>query len=120
MRFEVTEADTAEALGSGDLPVLGTPRLIAWLEAATVACAAPSLAAGQTTVGTAIHVRHRRPTPVGGEVEVFAEVRESTVEGRMSFTVRAVDGTGQAVATGEIERAVVDGERFLGSVPASR
>lgn len=114
MRFEVTEADTAVALGSGDVPVLATPRLIAWLEAATVRCAEPSLSAGQTTVGTAVRVEHRRPTPVGDVVEVAAEPRASTVERRVTFAVRAVDGSGQVVASGEIERAVVDRERFLG------
>ena len=33
----VGSGDTARALGSGDLDVLGTPRLVAWCEQATVA-----------------------------------------------------------------------------------
>ena len=59
MRHEVTDADTAVALGSGDVPVLATPRLIAWMEAATVRAAAAFLVKGQTTVGTAIRIEHR-------------------------------------------------------------
>jgi fluoroacetyl-CoA thioesterase len=59
MRHEVTDADTAAALGSGDVPVLATPRLIAWMEAATVRAAAAFLVKGQTTVGTAIRIEHR-------------------------------------------------------------
>ena len=59
MIHEVGDDDTALALGSGDVPVLGTPRLIAWLEAATVAVAAGHLSAGQTSVGTAVRVKHR-------------------------------------------------------------
>ena len=43
MRHEVTDTDTAAALGSGDVPVLATPRLIAWMEAATVRAAAALL-----------------------------------------------------------------------------
>ena len=54
MRHEVTDTDTAAALGSGDVPVLATPRLIAWMEVATVRAAAVFLGTGQTTVGTAI------------------------------------------------------------------
>ena len=54
MRHEVTDNDTAAALGSGDVPVLATPRLIAWMEAATVRAVTAFLGRGQTTVGTAI------------------------------------------------------------------
>ena len=56
MRHEVTDADTAAALGSGDVRVLATPRLITWMEAATVRAAAAILVTGQTTVGTAIRI----------------------------------------------------------------
>lgn len=110
MRYEVTDDDTALALGSGDVPVLGTPRLIAWLEAATVAEAAARLADGQTTVGAAIRVRHRRPTPVGGTVDVYATL---TTDGdRLTFDVSAIDGDGHYVADGEIDRVVVDRATF--------
>ncbi|MEJ2889742.1 thioesterase family protein [Actinomycetospora aeridis] len=110
MRYEVTDDDTASALGSGDVPVLGTPRLIAWLEAATVVEAAPRLADGQTTVGAAIRVRHRRPTPVGGTIDVYATL---TTEGdRLTFDVSAIDGDGHYVADGEIDRVVVERAAF--------
>jgi fluoroacetyl-CoA thioesterase len=113
MPYEVTQADTAEAVGSGDVPVLATPRLIALMEAATVHAAAPYVGAGQTTVGTAIRVEHRRPTPVGGTVEVTATPPDTVSGRRLTFAVRAVDGGGEVVATGEIDRVVVDRERFL-------
>lgn len=112
VRFDVSDADTAIALGSGDVPVLATPRLIAWMEAATVQSATPFVGTGQTTVGTAVRIEHRRPTPVGGSVEVSAEA--SSVEGRrLSFTVKAVDSSQQLVATAEIDRTILDRERFL-------
>ena len=37
LTFDVTDEDTARALGSGDVEVLATPRLLAWCEA-TTAC----------------------------------------------------------------------------------
>ena len=43
LEFTVTEDDTAVALGSGDLPVLATPRLLAWCEAATCAAVEAAL-----------------------------------------------------------------------------
>ncbi len=109
----MTDADTASALGSGDVPVLGTPRLVALAEAATVAALRGHLGEGQTSVGTQVRVEHRRPSGVGTTVRVDAELVE--VEGRsLRFEITAVDGSGEPVGSGEVRRAVVDRERFLG------
>lgn len=113
MRYVVTDADTAASVGSGDVPVLATPRLIAWLEAATVAAAARFLGPGQTSVGTAVRIEHLRATKVGGAVDVFAEPPSAPSGRVLTFRVRAVDDSGQLVASGEIDRAIVDRERFL-------
>ena len=109
----VTDDDTAAALGSGSLPVLGTPRLLAWLEAATCAGIAPVLAEGSTSVGTRVQVEHLAASPVGAEVEVSAS--SAYEDGRLHrFTVSARDTrTGKVLAAGEITRVVVDAERFL-------
>lgn len=119
MAHQVTDADTASAMGSGDVPVLATPRLIAWMEAATVQAATAFLGSGQTTVGTAIRVEHRRATPIGGSVEITATPPDDVAGNRLTFQVQAVDDSGQVVAAGEIDRAVVDRERFLTSVSAA-
>ena len=116
MRHDVTNTDTAAALGSGDVPVLATPRLIAWMEAATVRAAAAFLGTGQTTVGTAIQIEHRRATPVGGSVEITATPPPAAPSRRLTFDVQAIDGSGQIVAAGQIDRAIVDRHRFLRSV----
>jgi len=112
----VTEADTARALGSGDLPVLGTPRLLAWLEAATCAAVANSLEPGRTTVGVRVDVRHRAASPVGAVVTARATV--TSVDGdTIVFRVDATDPqSGRVLGQGEITRAVVDRERFLARV----
>ncbi|MGW4563914.1 thioesterase family protein [Streptomyces sp. NPDC004561] len=117
MRHEVTDADTALTVGSGDVPVLATPRLIAWMEAATVRAAAPFTGAGETTVGTAVRVRHLGATRVGGRVEVTAEPPTAVTGRRLTFVVRAVDGAGRLVAEGEIDRAIVERQRFLAALP---
>ncbi|CAN5409093.1 hypothetical protein BH11ACT8_BH11ACT8_08060 [soil metagenome] len=118
LTFTVTDADTALAVGSGSLPVLGTPRLLAWAEAATCAALEPSLAAGATSVGTRVALEHTGASPVGQDVSVTAS--STYVDGRLHrFTVAArhLDTTtgapGKVVATGEITRVVVDVERFL-------
>lgn len=112
--FTVTDTDTAIAMGSGDVPVLGTPRMIAWCEAATVTALATELAAGETSVGFRINIEHLLPTPVGAEVAVTAAVTE--VDGRqVTFSVVVVDPSGTA-AQGSITRVVVDRERFVSRV----
>lgn len=110
--LHVTAADTAEAVGSGDLPVLGTPRLIALAEQATVAAAAGLLAAGQTTVGTRIRFDHLYPTPVGGTVTAAAELAHRD-DRLLRFTVAAHDADGRLVGEGEITRVIVDAKRFM-------
>jgi fluoroacetyl-CoA thioesterase len=113
LTFTVTVDDTAAAVGSGSLPVLGTPRLLAWCEAATCAAIDPTLDPGSTSVGTRIAFEHSGASPVGQEVEVTAS--SSYVDGRLHrFTVLARHVGGKVVGTGEITRVVVDVERFLG------
>lgn len=116
VRHEVTEADTAASLGSSDVSVLATPRLIEWLEAATMRAAAQFTEPGQTTVGTAVRIEHRRATRVGGIVEVTAEPPPAPAGRLLTFAVRAIDHLGQVVAAGEIDRAIVDRDRFLASL----
>ncbi|MBD8870139.1 thioesterase family protein [Nocardioides donggukensis] len=111
LTFTVTDDDTASALGSGTLPVLATPRLLAWCEAATCAAIDPALGAGSTSVGTRVSLEHSGASAVGAEVEVTAS--DTYVDGRLHrFTVSARSG-GKLVGSGEITRVVVDADRFL-------
>ena len=118
LTFTVADDDTAAALGSGSLPVLATPRLLAWCEAVTCAALDPALEPGSTSVGTRVTLDHQTASPVGATVEVTAST--TYVDGRLHrFTVAArhAAGTstdGKVVATGEVTRVVVDAERFLG------
>ncbi|GAB2726305.1 thioesterase family protein [Nocardioides pakistanensis] len=113
LRFEVTEGDTAAAVGSGDLAVLGTPRLLAWCEAATCAAIEDSLDGATTSVGTRVSLEHLAASAVGEQVQVEASV--AYVDGRLvRFSVAASNlSDGRVVGTGEVTRVVVDRERFL-------
>jgi predicted thioesterase len=116
LTFTVTTSDTAQALGSGSLPVLATPRLLAWCEAATCAAADPLLEAGRTTVGTRVELEHRAASAVGSTVHVVADLVH--VDGRLlRFSVAVSGDDGRVLATGEITRVAVDAERFLARVP---
>jgi fluoroacetyl-CoA thioesterase len=107
----VAHADTAPAAGSGDVPVLATPRLLALCEQAAVAAVAPSLEKGATTVGCRVELEHLAPSFPGAVVQATAVL--TRVEGsRLTFAVTARQG-GRVVARGTIERVVVDRARFL-------
>jgi fluoroacetyl-CoA thioesterase len=111
VELTVTDADTAQALGSGDVPVLGTPRVLALAEAATVVATARSLPGGVTTVGTRAEVHHRAPTPVGHTV--IAQATLAQQDGRtLTFDVTVHDGE-TLVAEARVERVLLDRQRFI-------
>lgn len=120
VRMVVADTDTAVAMGSGDVPVLGTPRLLALAEAAAVAAIRPRLEPGQTSVGTSAVLKHTRPSPLGVEVVVEAELTE--VDGRrlvFKFIARhrrlpgSPDDHDAVVGAGTLERVLVDSDQFV-------
>ncbi|WP_157250650.1 thioesterase family protein [Nonomuraea typhae] len=107
----VEREDTAAEVGSGDVPVLATPRLLALAEAATVEAVRPHLADSETSVGTRVQLEHLAASPVGAHVEVSVELIE--VDGRrlvFSFTAR---DRAKTVGQGTVERVVLDRAKFL-------
>lgn len=107
----VGAADTARTMGSGDLDVLGTPRLIALCEEATCRALDGSLAAGYTSVGIRVEFDHVRAVRAGSQVTAEA-VLERASGNRLEFSVSASDPAG-LVGTGRVTRAVVEAAAFL-------
>ncbi len=108
----VTPADTAVTLGTGDLEVLATPRLITWCESAAFELSRPHADADHTTVGTFVKLEHVKASPVGAEVSVSCA--QPISDGRRLVCFVTVTGTnGETVASGEVHRALVDRDRFM-------
>ncbi|MHB8467238.1 MAG: thioesterase family protein [Acidimicrobiales bacterium] len=107
----VTEVDTAAVVGSGDVDVLATPRLIALCEQAACRAVAHRLKPGETTVGLRVEFTHLAPTRVGSVVR--AEATLERIDGRrMLFTVSASDACG-LVGAGKMQRVTVDRGAFM-------
>ena len=107
----VTEAVTAEKMGSGDMPVLATPAMMALMENAAMLAVANHLPEGSTTVGGHISSSHLRPSKIGDMVRAEAEVTK--VDGRkIEFKVAAYSGN-VVLGEGTHLRFVVDREKFL-------
>jgi len=112
LKFVVGDSDTAATLGSGDLPVLATPRVVAWAEAATCAAIDGQLQEDQTSVGTRVNLEHLAASCVGEEVSVTATVAHR--DGRLlRFEVAAIDSRETLVAHGEVTRVVVRRQSFM-------
>ncbi len=111
---QVTDAQTAEYLGSGALPVLATPAMIALMENAAMLALAPHLEAGQGSVGTAVSVSHTRATGVGQPIEATATITH--IEGRsIEFTLTASDPYGP-IGHGTHTRFIIDNAKFLAKI----
>lgn len=107
----VTEALSARAMGSGDLPVYATPAMTALMENAAMLAVAGELPEGSTTVGGRIEVSHMAPTPIGATVTATATLEK--VDGRkLHFSVIAMQGD-TVIGEGTHLRFVVDRERFM-------
>lgn len=107
----VTPANTALALGSGEVSVFATPALASVLEAAAIDALQGVLDEGQTSVGVHLDIQHLAATPVG--MTVHAEARLITVEGRrLTFRVTASDDVEQ-IGVCVHQRVIVDRGRFI-------
>ena len=107
----VTDAVTAIALGSGDLPVLATPAMMALMENAAMLAVRDALPEGCTTVGGHIESSHLKPTKVGEKVEAVAEVVK--VDGKKIFFKVAAYCGDALLGEGTHLRFVVDREKFM-------
>ena len=112
----VTAENTAQAVGSGLVPVFATPYMIALMENAAVNAVQAQLAADEGTVGTRLDVTHDAATPIG--LKVWAEAEVTAVEGRrLTFAVTAYDERDK-IGGGTHERFVIKPEKFLAKTQA--
>ena len=107
----VTDAVTAITVGSGDMPVLATPMMIALMENAAMLAVKNKLPEGCTTVGGHIQSSHLKPSKIGDKVSTTAEVTK--VDGKkIEFKISAYSGD-VLLGEGTHLRFIVDRERFL-------
>lgn len=107
----VADGNTAIALGSGDMPVLTTPAMMALMENAAMLAVASELEDGETTVGGHIESSHLRPTPVG--VEVTATATLEKIDGRKLYFKIVVRQGETIIGEGTHLRFIVNREKFL-------
>lgn len=110
-RAVVTEQQTARQMGSGDLPVLATPALVALMENAAMMCARGILQEGDTTVGGSIEVKHLAPSPVGANITATATMTAQSGK-KLTFAITASDDQ-REIGTATHTRFIVNSEKFM-------
>ena len=112
----VAPDNTAQAAGSGLLPVFATPWMAALMENAAVQAVQGALSPEEGTVGTRLDVTHDAATPIG--LTVWAEAELTAVEGRkLTFAVSAYDQR-ERIGGGTHERFIIKPEKFLARAQA--
>ena len=110
----VTDAVTAIAVGSGDMPVLATPMMMALMENAAMMAVKEELPEGCTTVGGHIESSHLKPSKIGDMIRAVAEVTK--VDGKkIEFKVAAYSGD-TLLGEGTHLRFIVDREKFMSKI----
>jgi len=107
----VTDAVTAIAAGSGDMPVLATPMMMALMENAAMLAVKDELPEGCTTVGGHIESSHLKPSKTGAVVRAEAEVTK--VDGKKILFRVAAYCDNMLLGEGTHLRFIVEKEKFL-------
>lgn len=110
-RRSVEEKDTAEMLGSGDLPVYGTPGLIAFMEYGAKECLAPYLSSEETTVGISMEMKHVRASLVGADVLLKVKITEASGK-KVKFHLLAFEKE-HLLGEAHHERVLVNRQKFM-------
>ncbi len=114
----VREGDLVSQLGSIDVDVLSTPRLVQLMEAAAIEAIQEFIPSDQLSLGTHVKIKHLSPTPLGMKVIAHAILKEVN-KNRLIFLVDAYDEM-EKVAEGEHERLLISKEGFLQKVKKKR
>lgn len=105
---------SALSVGSGDMQVLATPALIAFMENVAMLTVRDVLSDEVTTVGGMIEVKHLKASPIG--TEVFVKARLEKVDGiKLQFHLEAFQGE-KLIAEGAHLRFIVNRQEFMSKV----
>lgn len=109
--YVVEEQHAAAAMGSGDVTVLATPALVAFMEGNCRDSLRDLLPEGTMTVGTRIAVDHLKASKIGAVIRIESEV--TGIDRKLiHFKVTATD-SGTLIGQAEHTRALVDRARFM-------
>lgn len=113
---EVTQENTAAAVGSGFLPVFATPAMAALMEKTAALAVQQYLGEGEGTVGISLDIKHLAATPIGMRCVCEAELTEIDRK-RLVFSLKVTDGV-DVIGEGIHQRFIISNEKFLAKANA--
>ncbi len=109
--YQVRPQDTAITIGSGEVNVLATPRLLSLMEEVSSKSVKEFLPEGYVSVGVEMNILHLKSSKVGEKITIHSTF--SRQEGKkLYFNVVAINENNEIVGKGECNRVIVNKEKF--------
>lgn len=110
--YIVSEYNTAKFMGSGDLNVLATPSLVAFMENAAKIFLNSFLTEDLGSVGSNININHLAPTLVNKEITILGEITEIIKDKIVIFNLEAFEGE-KKIGDASHTRVIINNEKFI-------
>ena len=111
-QYTVTENNTAKFMGSGDLDVLATPSLVAFMENAAKNYLNSFLTEDLGSVGSNININHIAPTLVGKKIIITGKITKVIKDKIIIFSLEAFENN-KKIGDAEYTRVIINNEKFI-------
>ena len=111
-QYTVTENNTAKFMGSGDLDVLATPSLVAFMENAAKNYLNSFLTENLGSVGSNININHIAPTLVGKKIIITGKITQVIKDKIIIFSLEAFEND-KKIGDAEHTRVIINNEKFI-------
>ena len=110
--YIVSDENSAKNMGSGDLEVLSTPSLVAFMENAAKNYLNKFLPEEMGSVGSNITINHIAPTLIGNSITVRGKITEVIKEKIIKFSIEAYEKD-KKIGDAEHTRVIINNTKFL-------
>lgn len=110
--YVIKNENSAENMGSGDLAVLSTPSLVAFMENAAKNYLNKFLPEELGSVGSNININHIAPTLIGKSITVRGKITEVIKEKIIKFSIEAYEKD-KKIGEAEHTRVIINNTKFL-------
>lgn len=110
--YVIKNENSAEKMGSGDLAVLSTPSLVAFMENAAKNYLNKFLPEEMGSVGSNININHIAPTLIGNSITVRGKITEVIKEKIIKFSIEAYEKD-KKIGDAEHTRVIINNTKFL-------